>query len=213
MPFHTTDIPPFSERNILVNKELLAQLGLEKPAPVSKPSRERPVIGKKRKGEPIDDSLRRKSARVKNIKERKRYDEEDFEGESGEGESGDDSDEFLSNFDSDSDGKVNKPRRSKRRGRSARGRHGSLPSFGGGTTKGDSAGLKRRTVNGRSVQHLDRKRARPDGRVFGPIEGVSVGKWWPTRLACSADGVHPVRHPHYKYLHHTISLSVSILPC
>lgn len=165
-------------------------MGLEKPAPVFKPSREGSAPGKKRKGEPIDDSLRRKSTRVKNIEEQKRYDEEEFEDEGS-----DDSDEFLSNSGSESD---SKPRRSKRRGRSGRsrrGRRGSLASFDGEITEGDAVGLKRRIVNGRNVQHLDRKHVRPDGRVFGPIKGISVGKWWPTRLACSVDGVHPVRPP------------------
>lgn len=165
-------------------------MGLEKPAPVSKPSREGPVLEKKRKREPIDDSLRRKSTRVKNIEEQKRYDEEEFEDEGS-----DESDEFLFNSDSESDGKPRRSKRRSRSGRSRRGRRGSLASFDGEVTEGDAVGLKRRIVNGRNVQHIDRKHVRPNGRVFGPIKGISVGKWWPTRLACSVDGVHPVRPP------------------
>lgn len=164
-------------------------MGLEQPAPVFKSSRKVTVLGKKRKGEPIDDSLRRKSTRVKNIEEQKRYDEEEFE------EDGSDDSEEFSNSESESD---SKPRRSKRRdrsGRSRRRRRDSLASFDGEITEGDAVGLKRRIVNGRNVQHLDREHVRPNGRVFGPIKGISVGKWWPTRLACSVDGVHPVRPP------------------
>jgi E3 ubiquitin-protein ligase UHRF1 len=35
------------------------------------------------------------------------------------------------------------------------------------------------------------KAPRVNGKVFGPIEGVEVGKWWEYRDECGAAGVHP----------------------
>lgn len=135
----------------------------------------------------------RKSARVASIPKR-RYREGDggSEKERKKEHNNDDgySDESESDADFYSDDSQVPSRPSKRK----RGGYKYARDYGDVVLPGDADGLRRRVVNGRNVQHIDPKKrnARPDPKVFGPIRGIKVGQWWPSRLACSADAVHPV---------------------
>jgi E3 ubiquitin-protein ligase UHRF1 len=162
---------------------LLAGLGLEVPAakrrPVPRPKKIYP--GSTASG---DTSNRRKSARVAKVQDgiyreaRDEYDDDDeYSDEEGS----------MSDLYSDSSEDEGRSRKRKRG-------QGWPRYYEGETLVGDAKGLRRRVVNGRNVQHIDpRKRmARADPKVHGSIPGIDVGHWWPSRMACSADSVHPV---------------------
>lgn len=195
--------PQNSLENIARNKQLLAGLGLEVPgsAGAGKKAKAKKAlphikkVKKERSGSSDAAANQRKSARVAGLKQRRSYAEDqddDYEAERkrrrnkrrddySESESDSDSEASMTGMTSDEDDEGYGSRKRKR-------------SYMGATLAGDGNGLRRRVVNGRNVQHIDRKRDRPDPKVFGPIRGIEVGHWWPSRMACSADSVHPVCH-------------------
>jgi E3 ubiquitin-protein ligase UHRF1 len=59
-----------------------------------------------------------------------------------------------------------------------------------GSIRETAHGLKRRTVNGRNVAHIDKNYDRPNPKTFGEIPGVVNGQWWVTRMEASRDGCH-----------------------
>ncbi|KAL7266487.1 hypothetical protein RUND412_010965 [Rhizina undulata] len=179
--FTMNDYERQREINIQANKLLLASLGLENPAAkfTAPPKTKKKTatasstrVTRKRKSSPSDDSQRRKSQRAR--KAVQRYQDEDTESDEYDGESdGCFSDDSQASF---GPGKRKRTKRS--------------DSFSG-SVDGDGDGLRRRIVNGRNVQHISsRSKKERNPRVFGNIPGVPVGTWWPTRMACSAAGVH-----------------------
>jgi len=134
----------------------------------------------------------RKSARVASIPKRGYR-----EGDNGSKKEHNNDDEYSDESESDADFYSDDSQPRSRSSKRKRGGYKYAPDYGDVLLPGDADGLRRRVVNGRNVQHIDpKKRAmRPDPKVFGPILGIKVGHWWPTRLACSADAVHPVCLP------------------
>lgn len=130
----------------------------------------------------------RKSARVASIPKR-RYREGD-----GRSEKENNNDEYSDESESDADFYSDDSQPPGRPSKRKRGEYKYAPDYGDVLLPGDTDGLRRRIVNGRNVHHIDpKKRAmRPDPKVFGPIPGIKVGHWWPSRMACSADAVHAV---------------------
>ncbi|RPA99311.1 hypothetical protein L873DRAFT_917125 [Choiromyces venosus 120613-1] len=182
--------------NIAKNMAILAGLGIERNATPKQPKKR--VKVKKDPSQPATEGIR-KSTRVTNVpkrryaekrqyaqdgdeqdnqtkkKKRRRYKDNDFSDEN-------ESEESDADFYSDDSQSPGPARRRK-----------YPPDYDGILLPGDGDGLRRRVVNGRNVQHIDPKKwaARADPKVFGPIAGFKVGHWWPTRIACSADAVHP----------------------
>ncbi|CAZ81145.1 unnamed protein product [Tuber melanosporum] len=166
--------------NIARNQAILASLGLEVNA-APKPPNKRVKV--KREG-PIEGV--RKSARVASAPKRKYRESNDRSEKENDSDDG-----FTDESESDADFYSDDSQPPSQLGKRRRG--GYAPGHDGPVLPGDGEGLRRRVVNGRNVQHIDpEKRAvRPDPKVFGPIRGIKVGHWWPSRLACSADAVHP----------------------
>ncbi|CUS13961.1 unnamed protein product [Tuber aestivum] len=168
--------------NIAKNQAVLASLGIEVNA-TPKPPIKRVKVKKERPAEGV-----RKSTRVVSVpkggyregddrSKKERINDDEYSDES-------ESDADFYSDDSQSPGQS---------GKRKRGGYRYAPDYDGVVLPGDGEGLRRRVVNGRNVQHIDPKKraARPDPKVFGPIRGIEVGHWWPTRIACGADAVHP----------------------
>ncbi|PWW76046.1 hypothetical protein C7212DRAFT_195018 [Tuber magnatum] len=163
--------------NIARNQAVLASLGLEVNA-TPKPPSKRVKVKKERPAEGV-----RKSTRVTSIPKRSYPEREEHSN----------GDEYSDESESDADFYSDDSQSPGRSGKRKRGGYRYAPDYGGTMLPGDGKGLRRRVVNGRNVQHIAPRKwaGRADPKVFGPIPGFDVGHWWPSRIACSADAVHP----------------------